>query len=294
MKIKDVVKLPEMKPEDRASGIPDHLCFRNKGYNQAISEIGNMEISMLSEKEIIELWRLEKCPEIPKEKFLISREYETIIKFICAKFPTAKQAKEHQPHCVGVLAKDTAHCTCDSPTAKPVSCEHENALEILIAEYQNEVAVEQLAGNVVKEAQAKGIVMGLTMALHVPKLPVKEDQEPISQERCEHGNELNNCKDCYKEKRGCLKLPNEPVKEELDVEAVADIIKNELKDNSIYKNHHDLAQAICAKFAVTNKPELQSVPSIEEIDKIIEQTLASSKELAIAIHTMLTQRADVE
>lgn len=37
------------------------------------------------------------------------------------------------------------------------------AKEALIKEYENEIAVEKLSGNVVKEAMAKGIVMGLKM-----------------------------------------------------------------------------------------------------------------------------------
>lgn len=32
-----------IKPEDRASGIPDHLCFRNKGYNQAVKELDQIK-----------------------------------------------------------------------------------------------------------------------------------------------------------------------------------------------------------------------------------------------------------
>ena len=38
------------------------------------------------------------------------------------------------------------------------------SLEDLIKIYENEINVEKLSGNVVKEAQAKGIVMGLRMA----------------------------------------------------------------------------------------------------------------------------------
>ncbi len=43
-----------------------------------------------------------------------------------------------------------------------------NASEIekLIAEYRNEINIEKLSGNVVKEELARGIVMGLEMAKH--------------------------------------------------------------------------------------------------------------------------------
>ncbi len=37
-------------------------------------------------------------------------------------------------------------------------------LEVEIKEYENEIAIEQFGGNVVKEAQARGIVMGLRIA----------------------------------------------------------------------------------------------------------------------------------
>ncbi len=35
---------PKHKEIDNQSGIPDHLCFRNKGYNQAIDDLSKLEL----------------------------------------------------------------------------------------------------------------------------------------------------------------------------------------------------------------------------------------------------------
>lgn len=50
----------------------------------------------------------------------------------------------------------------------------------LIKEYENEIYIEKLAGNVVKEAMAKGIVMGIKMVSQNSRLTIEVDEEELA------------------------------------------------------------------------------------------------------------------
>lgn len=84
--VKSVVKMPEPIKD---FGTNDYERGETSGYNSAISKIGNMEISMLSEKELYKLWYSMNDTLDP----WVAR----FIKDLCAKFPTANPVScEHE------------------------------------------------------------------------------------------------------------------------------------------------------------------------------------------------------
>lgn len=90
MKIKDVVKMPEPIKD---FGTNDYERGESSGYNSAISKIGNMEISMLSSKDLFKA-----CQEGHRDYIDAGMHGEMdlcwhITESISAKFPTVKLIK---------------------------------------------------------------------------------------------------------------------------------------------------------------------------------------------------------
>lgn len=278
MKIKDLVKLPGLMDCECP---PKSECTCDLGLmtgrNDAIQEIGNMEISTMSVEEVLDCWKIVGSAHVPISKINGKTYYymckEDLAERICAKFPTPSKPV---CDCCKCDLSDFRLCPNCTPTAKPVKEElDEKSLEA----FKDEVSAD---------------FRSLNYHLIIGRESIPEYAGALAMV-------------CAKARF----FKNE--KQELDEDAIVEILntKSAVKiptSGTFILNSRELAKLICSKFAVPNKPELQSVPSIEEIDKIIEknkwfttkkamsgeQTLASSKELAIAIHTMLTQRADVE
>lgn len=198
--VKDVVKMPvEKEMSDNCTKKPlFDRDFIAMGYNKALSDIGNMEISMLSREEV-KKFVYEKCQ--PRCCECGNRDEDEVIEAIFAKFPTAK----------------------------PVSCD------------------------VDKDLSVHGV--------HITK-----DGERVDPKDFYKPHELSEEDKEWMDVPGGP--PKPPAKEELDSNKVADlidwcIVQREYGEERPAKY---IAERICAKFAVPNKPE---VPSVEEIEEIL-------------------------
>jgi hypothetical protein len=149
-------------------------------------------------------------------------------------------------------------------TAKQLDSK-DSEVEELIKEYENEIKIEQLAGNVVKEAQARGIVMGLRM------VPNSYSKQPAC------------CETLVRLDRSALKT------------FIHELCANEnISFQLVRGNHCDLVDhltdAICSKFASVPNVEV-SVPSAEEIENVlIEYKGYCQADQADAVREMLLSK----
>lgn len=138
MKVKDIVKIPECKTGHTWTSAKQDLI--STGYNQAIKEIGELEVASLDEESVIDCMVLGLKDETYRE------QVRDFAKAICAKFPLPQRMELDEKELLNFIDSEPledagigghkvkAWCCIKSANlakaiclrfAKPVSCEHE-------------------------------------------------------------------------------------------------------------------------------------------------------------------------
>lgn len=139
-----------------------------RSHDEFIAELKNVGHHSIDE----ELWRVkEYLAKLPPERLALDE--------------VLRLAQEADKEYSSALTQELLKAVKDAAKRSPAAI----TLDQEIMEYENEIAVEKLAGNVVKEYQARGIVMGLRMAqakYGSPAVPKEEQIKCVIREYLEN------------------------------------------------------------------------------------------------------------